>query len=73
MLLSVLQGSLFEGICRLMIGVTDPHLALIGIIEDKWRGWGIVPVLAVSNRWYRIPIKDPAFMGFMPDEELEVE
>jgi hypothetical protein len=47
-----------------------PHL---GVIEGERRGWGVVPVLAVPNEWYQVPIPDPRFMGYMPNEELEVE
>ena len=72
MLIPILQGSVFEGICRLMVAVTHRDIGIVGFVEGE-HGSGIVPVLAVPNQWYEVPIRDPRFLGFVPDEELEVE
>ena len=71
MLISILQGSVFKGICRLMVVVTDKEIGLVGTVEDQ-SGWGLIPVLSVPNKWYQVP-PAPQFIGLLPDEELEVE
>jgi hypothetical protein len=72
MLLSVLQGSTFEGLCKLIIAVTYADIGLVGMLPGPAFA-GMVPVLATPNRWYQVPIASPFFIGFMPDEDLEVE
>jgi hypothetical protein len=76
MVVSLLQGVVFldgrEEVGAVQAVVTHSDIGAVAMLNVPAKGM-FVPLIAVPNRWYRVPVADRAFVGFLPDEELEVE
>jgi hypothetical protein len=80
MVISILQGVTFvEGpkqapqeVGRVIVALTHHYIAAVAVLEFPGTQQ-FLPLLAVPNTCYSVPVSHPGFFGIIPDEELQVE